>query len=84
MDIGQGRLETGGDLNQYTFAPNVSATVAPFRAWRGLQMIVTKGPKQVTIARARVYREARHMSSKATVKYGTIYAQMRLYLSNYH
>ena len=39
----------GGDLIQHTLAPNVPATVAPFRAWRDLQIIVTRGPKQVTI-----------------------------------
>jgi hypothetical protein len=47
------REELGGDLNQHTFAPDVPATVAPFQAWRSLQLVVTKGPKQVTIASAR-------------------------------
>jgi hypothetical protein len=42
-------MKTGGDLNQYTPALDVLATVAPFRAWRDLQIIVAKGPKQVTI-----------------------------------
>jgi len=51
--------ENGGDLHQHTFAPDVPATVAPFRAWRDLQIIVTKGPKQVTIESSRVYSEGR-------------------------
>jgi len=51
--------KNGGDLIQHTSAPDVPATVAPFRAWRDLQMIVAKGPKQVTIAGAKVYSEGR-------------------------
>ncbi len=39
----------GGDLNQHTLVPDVPATVAPFRAWRSLQIVVTRGPRQVTI-----------------------------------
>jgi SsrA-binding protein len=62
-------MKTGGDLNQYTFAPNVPATVAPFRAWRDLQLVVAKGPKQVTIARARVYSE-RWCSFKRIIQSG--------------
>jgi hypothetical protein len=46
------REELGGDLNQHTLAPDVPATVAPFQAWRSLQLVVTKGPKQITIASA--------------------------------
>ena len=33
-------------------APDVTATVAPFRAWRGSQLIVARGPEQVAIGRA--------------------------------
>ena len=33
----------------HTPAPNVPATVAPFRAWRGLQLIVARGPMPVTM-----------------------------------
>jgi len=30
-------------------APNVPDTVAPFRAWRGSQLIVARGPTRATI-----------------------------------
>ena len=33
----------------HTSAPEITTTVAPFRAWRGLQLIVAKGPMQATI-----------------------------------
>ena len=35
----------------HTPAPDVTATVAPFRAWRSLQLIVAGEPTQVTITR---------------------------------
>ena len=37
----------------YTPAPNVPATVAPFRAWRDLQLVVAGEPMPVTIMRLR-------------------------------
>ena len=36
----------------HTPAPEITATVAPFRAWRGLQLIVAGEPMQVTIEAA--------------------------------
>ena len=33
----------------HTPAHDVTATVAPFRAWRSLQLIVAEGPERVTI-----------------------------------
>lgn len=35
----------------HTSAPDVTATVAPFRAWRSSQLIVAREPKQVTITK---------------------------------
>ena len=34
----------GGDPPSHTPAPDSAATVAPFRAWRGSQFVVAKGP----------------------------------------
>ena len=35
--------------NSRTSAHSVTTTVAPFRAWRGLQLAVARGPKGATI-----------------------------------
>ena len=39
----------GGDLHQLHLALESTTTVAPFRAWRGLQFIVAREPMQITI-----------------------------------
>ena len=36
-------------LNSRTSAHSVTTTVAPFRAWRGSQLAVAKGPKRATV-----------------------------------
>ncbi len=36
--------QNGDDPTSHTSAPNYTATVAPFRAWRSSQRIVAKGP----------------------------------------
>jgi len=33
----------------HTPAPEITVTVAPFRAWRGSRLIVARGPMQATI-----------------------------------
>ena len=38
-----------------TPAHDVTTTVAPFRAWRGSQLIIAGGPERATIARAAHY-----------------------------
>ena len=35
--------------NSHTSAHSVTTTVAPFRAWRGLQLAAARGPKGATI-----------------------------------
>ena len=39
-------------LTSHTPAHDVTATVAPFRAWRGSQLIIAGGPMRATIARS--------------------------------
>jgi hypothetical protein len=36
-------------LNSHTSAHSVTTTVAPFRAWRGSQLAVARGPKRATV-----------------------------------
>jgi len=36
----------------HTPAHNVTATVAPFRAWRGLQIVIAGGPTEASITGA--------------------------------
>ena len=36
-------------LNSHTSAHDGTTTVAPFRAWRGLQIIVAREPKRATV-----------------------------------
>ena len=43
-------------LPSHTSAHNFIATVAPFRAWRGLRLAVAKGPERVTITWMGDYR----------------------------
>jgi hypothetical protein len=38
----------------YTPAPEFTATVAPFRAWRGLRLVVAREPVQAAINRKSV------------------------------
>jgi len=45
---GKGKLVA--TLISHTPAHEFSATVAPFRAWRGLQMFIAGGPTRATIA----------------------------------
>ena len=42
-------------LNSHTSAHDGTTTVAPFRAWRGLQIIVAREPKRATVKLARDY-----------------------------
>ncbi len=42
----EGYYELGGDHTSHISAHESAATVAPFRAWRGLQRIVARGPIQ--------------------------------------
>ena len=47
--------------NSHTSAHSVTTTVAPFRAWRGLQLAVARGPKGVTIeSKRRIIRGLHH------------------------
>ena len=41
--------DDGGDPNQPYLVHEAEATVAPFRAWRGSQHVVARGPEWVTI-----------------------------------
>ena len=41
-------LRIQSNPHSLTSAPESAATVAPFRAWRGLQHIVARGPMWVT------------------------------------
>ncbi len=44
-------LKRAAARTRHTPAPNYTATVAPFRAWRGLQLVVAGGPMRTTIDR---------------------------------
>ena len=45
-------LKIGGNPSSHTIAPEITATVAPFRAWRSSQHIAARGPRWVTIGAA--------------------------------
>jgi len=53
-------------------AHDVTATVAPFRAWRSLQLIIARGPIGVTTAKARALLtdSARIASEQWTIAHG--------------
>ena len=42
----------GGARTRYTSAPESIATVAPFRAWRGLRLLVAREPMQAPLTQS--------------------------------
>jgi len=45
----------------HTPAHDVTATVAPFRAWRGSQLIIARGPAEVTIKNRSLVQNSRRV-----------------------
>jgi len=57
----------------HTPAHDVTTTVAPFRAWRGSQLIIARGPARVTIKNGSVKTEGANYQGFAPVLQGRLH-----------